>query len=31
MDMQMTVGSLSVHVQWFSCQDDGADYRDIIK
>ena len=28
--MQMTVGSLSVHVQWFSHQNDGADYHDII-
>ena len=30
-DMQMTVNSLSAHVQWFSCQNNGADYRDIIK
>ena len=29
--MQMTVSSLSVHVQWFSHQNDGADYCDIIK
>ena len=29
--MQTTIGSLSVHVQWFSHQNDGADYCDIIK
>ena len=29
--MQMTVSSLSVHMQWLSYQNDGADYRDIIK
>ena len=28
---QMTIGSSSAHVQWFSCQNDGADYCDIIK
>ena len=30
-DMQMTVGSSSVHVQWFSHQNNGADYCDVIK
>ena len=28
--MQMTIGRSAVHAQWFSCQNDGADYRDII-
>ena len=26
----MMIGSLSAHVQWFSCQNDRADYHDII-
>ena len=30
-DMQMTIGSLSAHAQWCSCQNNGADYCDIIK
>ena len=29
--MQMTIGRSSVHAQWFSHQNDGADYRDVIK
>ena len=28
---QMNHGSSSVHVQWFSCQNGGADIHDIIK
>ena len=28
---QTNCGSSSAHVQWFSCQNNGADYRDIIK
>ena len=27
----MNHGGSSAHVQWFSCQNDGADNRDIIK
>ena len=27
----MTVGGSSAHVQWFSHQNDGADYCDIIE
>ena len=29
--VQMNHGSSSVHVQWFSCQNGGADICDIIK
>ena len=29
--VQMNHGSLAAHVQWFSCQNDGADDSDIIK
>ena len=28
--VQMNLGSSSAHVQWFSCQNGGADDRDII-
>ena len=28
---QMNRGGSSVHAQWFSCQNNGADYCDIIK
>ena len=30
-DSQMNRGGSSVHVQWFSHQNNGADYCDIIK
>ena len=29
--VQMNHGSSSVHVQWFSCQNGGADVCDVIK
>ena len=29
--MQMNFGGSSVHAQWFSCQNGGADIHDIIK
>ena len=29
--MQMDHGSPSAHLQWFSCQNGGADIHDIIK
>ena len=31
MGVQMDHGGPSAHVQWFSCQNGGADVHDIIK